>query len=381
MQEQEGMYQSPEYTPSVEQPTYSEAREQEQRQWQAPPQQEYTERPYEEGYSGFTSLNDWMRQDEKLRPQPERKNSLQGILLFIVLACVLLVIGNFSGIIIGHISATFLATLGSIIAVIVAFLAISNWRVVTMPEPVQTFEVMEHPRILLNNAAGTITIRRGEQHFVTVAATKRASGIGVSHEKMHMQYSQQGDTLNVTTSIAWNVFQLGMRSFDLDITLPENSSMQVVNGSGRVLLQDVSGDIRLKTGSGRIEVNNVQGRLALKTGSGRVEMTGVSGEVLVTTGSGRMTLEQAQLSGVSEFKTGSGSIRFAGSLDPRGNYRFQTGSGAVRMLLPPDSSINLNGKTGSGRVVNDFNNPIPGMPRAQLTVKTGSGGISVQKSY
>ncbi len=66
MQEQEGIHHTPEYAPPNEWVGNMDARE--QRQWQAPPQQEYAERPYEEGYSGQDSMDAWFREDEKIRP-------------------------------------------------------------------------------------------------------------------------------------------------------------------------------------------------------------------------------------------------------------------------------------------------------------------------
>lgn len=380
MQEQEGIHRTPEYAPSNERAENTDARE--QRQWQAPPQQEYVERPYEEGYGGQDSMDAWFREDEKIRPKQSGKSGLQGLLVFIVLLCVLLIAGNVFGIIIGHLSLPFIVAIIGVLVIIGAFVAISNWRVVTQPMPLQTFSVMEHPRLVLNNFSGTVTIRRGEQSVVTVTGTKRASGIGVSLEKMDIRYDQRGDQIGISASTPWNFFQFGIRSTDFEITVPESSDMQVANGSGKIIIQDVNGDIRLKTGSGRIEANGLRGRIALKTGSGRVALTNIAGQITLATGSGRIDIGQSQLVGSSEFKTGSGAITFTGTLDPRGSYRFLTGSGSVRFMLPNDASLNLNARTGSGRVVNDFARPVSGSgPRAQLTIKTGSGGIYVQGGY
>ncbi|HVB20803.1 MAG TPA: DUF4097 family beta strand repeat-containing protein [Ktedonobacteraceae bacterium] len=379
MQEQEEIFHTPEYASSAEREVNADARE--QRQWQTPPQQEqqeYAEHPYAEGYSSQDSMDAWFQADEKIRPKPSSKRGLARLLLFVALLCVLLIAGNVAGIIFSWLSWSLLG----VFVVIGAAFIVSNWRVVTQQVPPQTFSVMEHPRLVLNNFSGTVTIRRGEQNIVTVAATKRASGVGVNTEKMQVQYNQQGDTLNIATNAVWNFFQFGSRSFDFEITVPENSDIQVANGSGKIVIQDVSGDIRLKTGSGRIEANDLQGRIALKTGSGRVALTNISGQVTLATGSGRIDIGQSQLVGSSEFKTGSGGITFTGALDPRGSYRFLTGSGSIRLLLPPDASLNLKAKTGSGRVVNDFANTVPDpRPRAQLTIKTGSGGIYVQREY
>jgi Putative adhesin len=372
MQEQEGTYQTPEYVSPDEREINTDFRE--QRQAQTP--QEYAERPYTEGYAGFDAGDTWFREDEKVRPQATRKRGIEGLFLLIGLLCVLLIVGNISGIIFSWLSWTIVGVL----IVVGAFVIASNWRVVTMPVPIQSFQVMEHPQLVLNNGSGTVFIRRGEQNFVTVAATKRASGIGINLEKMAIEYNQRGDMISIATNTAWNFFQFGLRNIDFEITVPGNSSVQVSNGSGRVAMQGVHGDIKLRTGSGRIEASDLQGRIAMKTGSGRVSMINIAGQVTLATGSGKIELEQAQLVEGAEFKTGSGRITFAGTLDPRGSYRFQTGSGKVSLTLPPDTALKLQAKTGSGKVVNEFAGPKVGnKPRAQLIIKTGSGGIHVQR--
>jgi Putative adhesin len=369
MQEQEGTFQTPEYIPPDERAINTDFRE--QRQSQIPPQREYAE-----GYTGFDANDTWFREDEKVRPQATRKRGFEGLFLLIALLGVLLIVGNISGIIFGWLSWTLIGVL----AVVGAFVVASNWRVVTMPVPIQSFQVMEHPHLVMNNGSGTVFIRRGEQNFVTIAAMKRASGIGVNLEKMAIQYNQQGDMISISTNTAWNFFQFGLRNIDFEITVPEDSDIQVSNGSGKVAMQGVHGDIRLRTGSGRIEASDLQGRIAMKTGSGRIAMMNIAGQVTLSTGSGKIEVEQAQLVGSAEFKTGSGRITFTGALDPRGSYRFHTGSGKVSLTLPPDSSLNLKAKTGSGKVVNDFAGPKVGSKSlAQLTIKTGSGGIYVQR--
>src|SRR5581483_3935395 len=95
MQEQEGIHRTPEYTPSTERPIYGETDE--RRQWQTPPQQEYVERPYEEGYGGQEPLDSWFQEGDKLRPQPTGRRNLEGLILLVLLVCVLLIAGNITG--------------------------------------------------------------------------------------------------------------------------------------------------------------------------------------------------------------------------------------------------------------------------------------------
>jgi Putative adhesin len=354
----------------------------------------YEERPYTEGYGGIDADESWARPGEKIYPKTAGQRGIEGPLLFIILLCALIATGMLLGIMMAWLSWLLLA----VFLVAGLFVVAMNWRVVTIPLPLQTFQVQDHPQLTIQDSTGLISIRRGADNVVTVAATKRVSGIGMTPENMLVQYALQDNRLNISGLTIWNLLQFGIRHLDLVITVPEGCDIQLSNGSGDVTVQGVSGridlrtgsgpisvsevngQISLKTGSGPIGVSEVNGQISLKTGSGPVSGTGINGQLKLLTGSGRIDLEQAALKGSSQIKTGSGAITFTGELDPYGNYNLVTGSGRVNLTLPTNAAFRLNAATGSGGVLNDFGNIDSDVqPRAQLRVKSGSGTIHVQR--
>ncbi len=379
MQSQEGMSEQRQYPLPDAQKINTDPRE--QRQWQEPPiqQQDYEERSYEEGYTGMDADDIWQPQEgEKLRPRSTGQRSPNALFILFALLCAFVLGAMFSGILHTWLSLSFI----TVLLIGASIIATLNWRTVTIPMPTQTFSVSDHPRLLINDTMGTITIRRGENGVVNVAPTKRVSGIGVTPENMQMAYDMHDNMLHISTLIKWNIFQFGLRRIDLEITVPEACDVQVNNGSGRIIADGLHGNIQLKTGSGRIEVNDLQGNVALKTGSGSISGTALNGQMALTTGSGKITLQQAVLAGTSRLKTGSGSITFDGTLDPRGSYEMKTGSGSVRLTLAPDASFALQASTGSGGVTNEFDGTSPSnVAQAPLKIKTGSGGIRVYKAH
>lgn len=400
MQSQEGIPQ--EQTADNQQSMYPDPRE----QWQAPREQHtyeerpYEERPYEEGYPGMDTDESWARPGEKIYPQSAGQRGIEGPLLFIILLCAIVGAGMFLGIMITWLSWLLLAALMVAGLVVIAL----NWRVVTIPLPLQTFQVQDHPQLIIHDGAGSISLRRGEDKVVTVAATKRVSGIGMTPENMQVQYALQDNRLDISSHAIWNLLQFGMRHLDLVITVPQGCDIQVRNGSGEVSIHGVNGAIDVVTGSGRINISDASGQLSLKTGSGSVSGAGLNGQLKLVTGSGRIEIEQTALKGNSQMKTGSGRITFTGELDPYGSYSLLTGSGAVSLTLPPHASFRLDATTGSGGVVNEFGSPSHApfrlktstgsggvanesgrdasgaQPRALLKVKTGSGTIHVRRN-
>jgi hypothetical protein len=376
------------------------------------PSQGSSYQSYEEGYTDQRERDYWPFEGEKLQPEPKNQKSMGGLLVLIVLLCAVFIAGSFFGVILSWF------TWAVVIVLIIAGLAAlaTNWRVVTVPMPTRTFQMMEHARLVINNGAGTVSIRRGEEGMVTVTATKRASGLGIDPERMQINYNQYGDTLDISSRMAWSILQFGLRTVDFEITVPSSCDVHLQNGAGQVAVQGTSGDIRVRTGSGRVYAYDLGGRIAMKTGSGRIEAgnlqglidlhtgssrieaqylqgqtnlrTGssriivgnVRGQLTAKTGSGRIEVSQAVLNGESSLKTGSNSITFDGSLDALGSYKFQTGSGGITLRLPDDAAFSLDARTSTGGVYNEFgSNEVGNGPHAPLKLRTGSGGIRIYR--
>ena len=380
---------TPEETPA---PTYERQSNTDPRE--QPPAQEYAARSYEEGYAGLNEQDFWSDKGEKLRPEPKNQKSMGGLLALLALLCAAFIAGSLFGVIL--IWLTWVVVIVLIIAGLVALA--TNWRVVTVPMPTRTFQIMEHARLVINNGSGAVAIRRGNEGMISVAATKRASGIGIDPERMQINYNQQGDMLDISSHMDWSFLQFGLRAVDFEITVPSSCDIQLQNGSGRVAVQETSGVIRVRTGGGRIEASNLQGQIMMKTGGGLIEASNLQGQLelrsggsrimlenargqlTAQTGGGRIEVSQAALSGEASVGTGGGSITFNGSLDALGSYKFQTGGGSITIGLPADAAFSLDARTGGGGVHNEFGgNEVGSGPRAPLRLKTGGGTIRVMK--
>jgi len=414
MQHQEYIFDPAEPTLSEERLSNNDAREQQAREPGA---------AYRDPIGG-----DLWNEGEKLQPEARSERRMGGLLTLVVLLCAAFIAGSISGLLLNWFSWLAVVVL---IAAGLGALA-SNWRVVTIPLPMRTFQVAEHARLIVLNGAGRLTIRRGEEGMIGVVAIKKASGFGIDPARMQIDFDQHGDTLHIFTHVSWNMLQFGLRSIDFDITVPASCDIQLENGSGRISAQGTAGDILLRTGSGSIEANDLQGQIGIKTGSGGIRVGNLQGKVLVTTGSGGIeasdtqgqiaiktgsggirlsnlqgemrvatgsggvkgdglqgalslatssggiALRQSLLAGSSRISTGSGGILFEGALDPQSKSDIKTGSGGITLRLPAHSAFVLQAHTGSGGVHNAFgSNEIGDEPRALLRLRTGSGGISI----
>src|SRR5579885_1621151 len=101
---------------------------------QTPPMDTY--QPYEEGYRGL-QVGDIWSEGEKLRPEPKSEKSVGGLLALVALLCAVFIAGSIFGVIL-----SWLSWLVVILLIVAGLSALAtNWRIVTIPMPVRTFQI------------------------------------------------------------------------------------------------------------------------------------------------------------------------------------------------------------------------------------------------
>lgn len=246
--------------------------------------------------------------------------------------------------------------------------------------PAHTFTLTGKDSLHVTSTHGDVHIHQGNTNTIVVTATKHTPIIGNLGDNLKVDYSQNGNTINVQVEGSSAGLLFNSAWIDLDITVPSTSDVDIYNSSGDVTVSDINGQIKAETGSGDIKVTNVQGTTTLETGSGDIEIDGIEGTANIQTGSGDVDFEDARLQGKSILHTGSGDIRFDGSLNTNGDYTFESGSGDINVTLPADSALQFSVHSDSDDVENDFNTASVGDgPRAPVSIHSGSGDININK--
>lgn len=107
-------------------------------------------------------------------------------------------------------------------------------------------------------------------------------------------------------------FDRGMWNFGdspsvrLVVTMPQDLGLEVDDGSGSMVISDVSGDIEVDDGSGSISMSNVGGEVRIDDGSGSISVEQVGGDISIVDGSGSIKVREVLGSVVVD--DGSGSI-------------------------------------------------------------------------
>lgn len=223
----------------------------------------------------------------------------------------------------------------------------------TQAAETHTFTVGAHPTVVLKNKAGSIKLRAGQEGQVSVTTTRRGyifSPRFDSETPISYTHESANNTVTVRTG-SWRIF--GKNAITFEVTVPPTS------------------DLQLNTSMGTISVENVSGQISLKSDAGTIDAHGVT------------------LRGKSRIKGDLGTINFSGALDPGGNYAIETDLGTIDVRLPADASFDLSAKTDIGTVTTNFPTvqpqrnkaygPTGSAPQPKLKVKTDIGSITIQR--
>jgi len=104
-------------------------------------------------------------------------------------------------------------------------------------------------------------------------------------DEMELLVERRGDQLYVETVMASSDRWKGNRRMDLVVVLPESLSVEVVDRSGDLRVEDVAA-AKIDDSSGDLVVDDVQGDLEIKDSSGDVRVDEVAGDVRVDDRSG-----------------------------------------------------------------------------------------------
>jgi DUF4097 and DUF4098 domain-containing protein YvlB len=153
-----------------------------------------------------------------------------------------------------------------------------------------------------------------------------------------------------------------------DIRLSEiRGQVESTAGSGDIQLAEIHGDIRAQTGSGDIKITKPTGSVEAHTGSGNVSLSGISADIRVHTSSGEVTVEgNPQSNTYWEIHTSSGAVTLRVSLDANFRLYARTSSGDIDTQIP----ITMEGSTGKHELRARI-----GDGKARVEIETSSGKI------
>jgi hypothetical protein len=207
------------------------------------------------------------------------------------------------------------------------------------------FAVKGRPVVVIQNVAnGRIEVKSSKNPEVVVAATQASNKINIDAE-------QAGERIDVTATITDNSGAANELEANFQLTVPEETELQLRTQTGLVYVEQVMGDMTLQSVAGDIHLKEVSGYIVVRTTGGSLVCTQCAGKLDFNSISGNAQVVQPGLTNVSLF-TMSGNILFDGDFIRTGIYTMKSGKGTVEVHFSGNDSFDLKAQTATGTVDN-----------------------------
>ena len=207
------------------------------------------------------------------------------------------------------------------------------------------FAVKNRPVVVIQNVAdGRIEVKSSKNPEVVVVANQNSSKVGFDME-------QVGDRVDVNASILDPAAQGADLETSLQLTVPEETELQLRTENGLIYVEQVMGDMTLESVAGDIHLKEVSGYIIVKTTGSSLVCTQCAGKLDFNSVSGSAQILQPALTNVN-LRTTTGNILFDGDFIRTGLYSMRSGKGVVEVRFSGNDSFDLKAQTTMGTVDN-----------------------------
>lgn len=220
------------------------------------------------------------------------------------------------------------------------------------------FTVKGRPIVMIQNVAdGRIEVKSWKNPEIVLSASGSSNKIGLEME-------QADDRIEVSAKILDPSAPASDLTENIQLTVPEQTELQIKTQSGLIYVEQVLGDMNLVTVNGDVHLKEVSGYIIVHTTGGTLICTQCGGKLDFSSISGGAQVLQPSLRSVN-LTTTTGNILFDGDFIRTGIYSMKSGRGLVEVRFAGTDSFDLNAQTATGNVDN----------RAEDFLKPDSHGI------
>jgi len=215
----------------------------------------------------------------------------------------------------------------------------------TTEEQEKHFTVSGRPVVTLNNIVnGRIEVKSWKNPEVVVTSSFVSGRVSIETE-------QVGDRIDINATSLANSSQPHEVEANFSLTVPEETELQLRTQTGLILVEQVSGDMKLLSVAGDVHLKEVSGYVIVKTASGSLVCTGCTGKLDFNSISGSAQVLQSSPTSLNLMTT-TGNILYDGEFRRMGLYTMNSGRGLVEVRFSRLDSFDLKASTYRGTVDN-----------------------------
>jgi len=208
------------------------------------------------------------------------------------------------------------------------------------------FAVKNRPLVVLQNIVdGRIEVKSWKNSEVVVSSTSNP-------EKVAIDIEQVGDRIDINASALVASSQPHEVEANFQVTVPENTELQLRTQTGLIYVEQVNGDMKLQSVAGDVHLKEVSGYIIVKTTGGSLICTMCGGKLEFTSVSGGASVLQPTSLTYVTLMTTTGNLLYDGDFARTGLYTMNSGRGVVEVRFSGNNSFDLNAQTNLGTVDN-----------------------------
>ncbi len=173
-------------------------------------------------------------------------------------------------------------------------------------------------------------------------------------EKVNLSLERRGSRAELVSEMKRysSFFSFRNKVINLTVNLPKNMDLNIDDGSGEMMVEDIVGKVYIEDGSGTMDIKNITGDLTIDDGSGDIKVFDVKGDVDIDDGSGTVNVEDVSGNLSIDDSSGTICVRNIGE-----NVILEDGSGSINIdgvegnvVIEDDGSGSVNIKNVKGTV-------------------------------
>jgi DUF4097 and DUF4098 domain-containing protein YvlB len=207
------------------------------------------------------------------------------------------------------------------------------------------FKVETHPVVTIHNPTGTVTVRAWTKSEVLVTARR-------STDRVEVDIEQNANRVEISTRAIPDNASPGDLRVDFEISVPEDTELQIHDDSGGVNVSNVLGDLSVETIGADVALEDAAGYLNVKTVDGGFQCLRCAGRIEAYSISGSLRFLDTRSYRVRA-QTSEGSIFFNGEFYPDGIYQLKNYSGVIEVRFSPGDSFDISATSLKGKVNNE----------------------------
>lgn len=204
--------------------------------------------------------------------------------------------------------------------------------------------------------------------------------VDVSSDNVHVNTNYL-KMLSRSPSFWQKVLGAGSDSYgrvDYTITLPVKSSVEINSMAADIELSSIEGEIRIDNTAGSTRGEFLFGPVTVRQPQGKIDLQWIEGDIRIKSSSSKITIKQVR--GAIDLSTSSGDVNIQTELASPRDYSVETTTGAITFSIPEAASGLLSIATQAGEIQTEVPIAIKSVSHRRVVGEFGRGGPTITLS-